>query len=32
MVKLKPLDNVQTTSHKQPTLVGMSFYCIRTYV
>lgn len=32
MVKLKPLENVQTASRKQPTLVGTSFYFIRMYV
>ena len=32
MVKLKLLENIQTASRKQPTLVGTSFYFIRMYV
>lgn len=32
MVKLKLLENVQTASRKQPTLVETSFYFIRMYV
>lgn len=32
MVKLKPLENVQTASRKHPTLVGTNFYFIRMYV